>query len=658
MADDEHWTALPVPETWTARAQDEFLAAARVLIDGVSDQAAQLLVEKCSRHGAGTAAATSVLADLIEQGWPARVTDDGQVEVRPATRGVSPEKEKERVRQQELMKTREELRTSSVQRFIKKMETPREHEGRFVSIYSLMRDGRELAAQLDAWRVSGGEVSDLQSIIDPCVEIVEPGARCARTGLELTDIWRYFRHTWTNHYTTTPGRSMLVLVRDRAAPFHPVIGIASLASAVVQISERDEWIGWQSQQVVEALENGSASDAKWLLQRLDRRLSEVYVDDLIADELYWPGLWAAPTEDAVSQLRNESKKARRDHNRFGRRRDFSQLNGDDKSVWIERAESDLYRSKRCSVLADLLEARLGLLPYLSAGATAKGLRTAMKDPAARRAVTKVVRFTRAETVGTEIADLTVCGAVAPYNHLLGGKLVSMLAVAPTVVRAYHDRYEGYASQIASSLAGRPVKRPSRLVFVGTTSLYGAGSSQYNRVSIPGHVLGSSSNIEYVRLGRSRSFGTSHFSKRTVDSLVRLAEQSRHGRRVNSIFGEGASPKLRKVRDGIDLLGWPSDELLQHRRERIIYGIPLVENLRDYLLLRDSRPNYLFDESVRDDVHRITAWWMDRWLSMRAEKGEVLARLEHHTLEKPVRHGARVDLPEQADDQWRLFQERT
>ena len=45
-----------------------------------------------------------------------------------------------------------------------------------------------------------------------------------------------------------------------------------------------------------------------------------------------------------------------------------------------------------------------------------------------------------------------------------------------------------------------------------------------------------------------------------------------GQRVNSIFGEGVNPKLRKVRDGIDLLGWPSEVLLQHGRHRIVYGV--------------------------------------------------------------------------------------
>ncbi len=656
---DAPWIPLPPPDSWPVEAKDHFLRLARVLVDGATDETTQELTYRSSRHGVGVLAAASVLADLIEQGWPARITDEGCVEVRPATVGASPEKEKKRIRQQELMKTREQLRSPSVRGFVERMERRWEHSGRFVSIFTLMRDGQELASRLDAWRQANGEPSDLRRLIDPYVQVVEPDVRCEHTGFKLIDIWRYFRHTWTNHYTTTPGRTLLLLVRDRAAPCHPVIGIAALASAIVQIHERDEWIGWQSQQIRESFAaNGSAADARWLLRRLDERRSELYLDDLIAERLYWPALWTEPTRDAIETLRAESEKARHRHNRFGRKRDFSHHDGSDDAVWIERAESDLYRSKRCKILADLLESRIALLRHLSPSPSVRGLREAMKDPDACRAVARIVRFTRAETVGTEIADLTACGAVAPYNHLLGGKLVSMLTVSPTVVAAYHQRYGDSASQIASSLAGRPISRPSKLAFVGTTSLYGSGSSQYNRVRIPPDVLGGHSRIEYVPLGRSRSYGTSHFSKRTVEALVRLAEQSRHGRRVNSIFGEGANPKLRKVRDGIDLLGWPADELLRHRRERIVYGVPLVRNLREYLLRRDAEPEYLFDESLSDDVARVTRWWIERWLSMRARKSEILARVERHTLEWPVRHGARVRLPASEYEDERLFQVTT
>src|SRR5262249_30493211 len=152
------------------------------------------------------------------------------------------------------------------------------------------------------------------------------------------------------------------------------------------------------------------------------------------------------------------------------------------------------------------------------------------------------------------------------------------------------------------------------------------------------------DIEFQQLGRSRSFGTSHLSDAAVSALVRLSEQSRTGVRVNSIFGEGVNPKLRKVRDGLDLLGWPSGVLLQHRRQRIVYGVPLVTNPLPYLMCLDSEPRYRYNRQIRDDERRIAQWWTDRWFVMRAQSRDVLAAIEHHRLDWPVSHGARVNLP--------------
>jgi hypothetical protein len=225
----------------------------------------------------------------------------------------------------------------------------------------------------------------------------------------------------------------------------------------------------------------------------------------------------------------------------------------------------------------------------------------------------------------------------------------MLAVSPFVVNAYHERYRDHTSEIASSLAGRPIQRRSQLVFVGTTSLYGSGSSQYNRLRIPKHVLHSEADVIFRELGRSRSFGTSHLSSHTVAELVTLAEQSSNGVRVNSIFGEGVNPKLRKVRTGLDLLGWPSDQLLQHRRPRIVYGVSLVNNLLAYLLGIDDKPRYLFRRASRDDIEAITEWWFERWLAARITSQDVLAAVATNALDRPVSHGARVVLPALPDE---------
>lgn len=641
---------LPVPTTWSRRERAAFLSLARALASSSRNRGKAITAaqQDCLRRSQPSlAAATHVLADLASQGWTVKVDDSDKIAVVPPKAVKDPAVEKQRVRRQELLKRDEQLSAPSVRRFIAEMERPREFDGRFVSVFNLMRDGRELGAALaDVAGEAQGDPSVLRRIVDPYIQLVSSRERCTHTGLRLGDIWRYFRLTWTNQYTSTPGRTLPILVRDRAAVFHPVVGIAALGSAVVQIRERDDWIGWQSPTLLTDLaESPSLRMARWVVQRLEIGLSELHLDDLVEDGLYWPSLWQAPSHEAIQRLLKEAEVRRRDHHRFVRRTDFKWIvDADDLEGWRKRAESDLFRSKRCLALADLLRAREALGPFLLTKPSRNGLRDALADSEARRAIASIVRRAKAESVGTEIADLTVCGAVAPYNEVLGGKLVSMLSVSPSVVRAYRRRYSEYAGEIASSMAGRPIRRRTNLAFVGTTSLYGTGSSQYNRLRIPAEVLGSRAALDFRELGRSRSFGTSHLSAEAVSALVRLSEQSRTGIRVNSIFGEGVNPKLRKVRDGLDLLGWPSDELLQHGRQRIVYGVGLVDNLLPYLLGVDPKPRYLFPPGIKDDVTRITDWWMQRWLSQRIQSPGVLTAVSAHHLDRPIRHGARVVLP--------------
>ena len=646
---ESQWLTLPPPGEGADAAT--FADYARRIADTLADPAdVDAVPDPPSPSIAAVHAAACILRDLAVHGWSVHAA--GQcVEVRAPASESDAEVENARVRRQELLKRDEQLRIPSVRRFVAGMERPREHRGKFVSIFNLMRDGAELARALEAAaeRPSAGD-EHWRAAIDPYVEIVTSSARCPQTGLRLMDIWRYFRHTWTNQYTSTPGRTMTLLIRDRAAEFHPVIGIAALASAIVQIDERDAWLGWQPKSFLDRLQHEPPRRAAhWVVRRIERWRDEIYVDDLCRDGLYWPDAWHAPTQTVIDRLATEARARRQSHHRFVRQGDFKQsISSED---WQARAETDLFRSKRCVSLAELLRVKLALLPYLYPSSSSKGLAGALENVDARRAISTVLRRAKAESVGTAIADLTVCGAVPPYTHILGGKLVSMLATSPHVAREYEAKYRDSPSQIASSVAGRPIARDARLAYIGTTSLYGGSSSQYNRVRIPREVLGGRSDVRFVRLGRSRSFGTSHLSSETVRALVSLTEQSKNGVRVNSIFGEGVNPKLRKIRGAVDLLGWPSDELLRHRRERIVYGVALVDNLLPFLLGLDANPRYLWDARCRRDVDRIAAWWFERWLAARSARPDVLAAVAAHSVHRPgAAHGARVALPTpQADD---------
>jgi hypothetical protein len=610
-------------------------------------------------------AALHILTDLAHQRWPIRVARDSCVEVkRPEEQRLDPLSEKARIRQQELVKRDEQLREPSTRSFINGLETSRLYKGRRVSIFSLMRDGRELAAGLRRVRSSDPSTvaTNLRQVVDPYLQFVDEGATCEHTGLALQEIWRYFRHTWSNQYTSTPGRTMAILVRDRACDYHPVVGIGALGSPIVQIRERDAWIGWHPDAFLEfATEEGSAALAAWLTQTVDSSVSEWYIADFIEEQLLTPADIRAPSTDAIKRLLAYGQQQRELHHRLTRSKEMkrsARSNAESPEAhWRQQARSHLYRSKRALALADMFRVKIALKRFLPESPTAEDVRSLLKDQEGRQAVKTVLRKAKADRVGIAMADITVCGAIAPYGPILGGKLVSMLAASPEVIAAYRHRYSDQQSEIASSMAGRPIVRPSHLAFLGTTSLYGVGSSQYNRLRMPAAQLGGRADeqLAFLELGRSGSYGTSHFGSATVEALVALVQQSLTGQRVNSIFGEGVSPKLRKIRDGLDRLKLPTDALLMHGRHRILYGVPLIRNLREYLLGMDREPDYLFDLSdPKAGTRAVVSWWMERWLVARLQNDDALRKVASHSLVRPIRHGARVALPPEDPNQASLF----
>lgn len=579
-------------------------------------------------------AAAHVLIDLVDQGWAIMINRGGPWLLPPAN-GEDREAEKSRVRRQEHVRRDEQLRKPSVRRFVESMERPHQHGDEIVSIFNLMRDGRDLVEALTTTERASGA-------IQPYVQVVDEST-CGLTGFRLHDIWRYFRHTWANAYQTVPGRSMPILIRDAATPHHAVIGLAAISSPVVQIAQRDSWMGWETDAFLAAVEAQPTDKvARWLAARIQTQIDEVYVGDLIESGVLDPAGVIADAADTVARLRADAERFRQKHHSNSIRL----VRTIESDAWVQRAETHLFRSKRSAALAEALEIAGCLGQHLTNhDQPVDGLRAALKDPKARSQIRRVIRRARGERVGTVVADLTVCGAIAPYNALAAGKLVGALAVSPGVLRAYREKYSR-PSEIASAMAGRAIQREARLSFIGTTSLYGSGSSQYNRLFWPRSVMGGSSadKMGFYELGRSRSFGTSHFSDETVTALVRLSQVNGSLVRVNSLFGEGVSPRLRKVRLGLAALGWPTNELLKHGRERILYGVPLVENLREFSLGIESEPRYLVDLDLDDADGRVATWWLERWAKRRVAQPAVQEAMRRHRLVRPIAHGARVQLP--------------
>ena len=544
--------------------------------------------------------AFSVLCDLRTHDWIVEVTD-GEVRVsHPDLAEMDPRAHKRHIRNSFLVERDAQLDEPATRRFVTGMERPRRHGSGFRSVFSLFRDGSELATGLeDARRIPRGpeRICALRQVIDPYTQVVESGMRCKHSGLDLQDIWRYFRHTWVTPYRSVPGRQISFLIRDRAVENHPVIGIGALASSVVQQKERDRWIGWHPSVFLESLGADQYRGwARWLRDRLEELLSEIYVKDFLDEGIVTDADLVDPTGEAIDRLNVVTRQARDAHRLYRQEGRHKEVVVDNEVDWEAKATTHLFRAKRAGRVADLLRARRDLIRTGFTKTSPERLRRVVGTSIGRRAVLTVLRLVKASRVGIDMMDISVCGAVDPYRSILGGKLVSLLLASPDVVEAYAERYRSTSSIIASSMAGRAVKRTPRLVLLMTTSLYGVASSQYNRLKVHPDRHSGEGTLEYQDLAHTAGFGSYHFSKPTMTAMEILLAQAERGREVNSIFGEGVNPKFRKVRAALEKLGLPSDTLLQHGSRRIVYGVPLASNFRDILVRRARRPNYILPSS--------------------------------------------------------------
>ncbi len=588
-----------------------------------------------------------LLRDLVRAGWKVRL-HDGMIEVgRPevptrAQDNADAQRIKNQIRSMMYHPRMDKIRAS--QDFIMKMEESNPHS----SIKELIADGSELA---DALRAIDGiddaeaRLAALDEVIDPYLQLVDGDERCSFTGLRLADIWRYFRYTWSSPAEPTPGREMLYLVRDRARRNHPIIGIAALQNAPIRITDRDVYIGWDYEAFVSRLQEVKTvqdvhSCYSMLLRYVDSAISEIRTDDLCTEEEL-----ANPTPELQQKLRatmreseNERKRALRawriqqDENEDEKDAEFGEQEKSELGNISFAAEEALYRRKRSSQLHELLKARL-LIEGILGEDDMQACISFASSSEGRTSIRTALAVQKSRHIGTSMLELNVCGAIPPYNELLGGKLVTLLMLSPQVVRDYKSRYGKRRSAIASRMQGRPVIRPADLVYVGTSSLYCVGSSQYNRVKIPGEVFGGDSeSIELRQIGHTTGYGTLHISRLTSQCLAEVSSEDGYSS-VNHVFGEGASPKLRLLRQGLDKtfdsVTRAGDHLTRHAMPRLVYGAFLASNAREYLLGQSSRLQYPWSDtsSAEEGTNRIIQYWKARWLFNRISNNEVLRRVE-------------------------------
>lgn len=512
--------------------------------------------------------------------------------------------------------------------FIQKME---QNNANGHHISELIADGTELAERLE--RAHKGEIEPSKAII-PYLQLVTNNEKDKYTGLKISDIWRYFRLTWSTPAETTPGRTMQYLIRDAAHPMHAVMGIISLENCAVQITCRDDYIGWNPTAFIDRLKSLNINDA---MDEFDRLLG--YIETGIAG-INYSGLCteevtARPTDAEIQKLYERAVNAEQRRQQFLKdassnptvlENEKSELGSITKD-----AEEALYERKRAEQLGKLLAAKKALKDLRSSENFSDIWIEFCDSEYGRSAIRNALVAQKAQHIGSSLLELNVCGAVPPYNEILAGKLAALLAISPQVIHDYKERYGNKASMIASRIKGENVYRPADLVYVGTTSLYSVGSSQYNRLKIPGSIFDSDFDIVWKKLGMTIGFGTLHISKATTLSL---AEATNDGfNRINHVFGEGASPKMRlltmAIRELLESTSDDSKDLTKHAMSRIVYGACLARNTADYLMGKDDKPEYYTDlNHYKEGTQKIIDYWTNRWLKSRLNFEEIYTRIRN------------------------------
>ena len=486
------------------------------------------------------------------------------------------------------------------------------------SIQELIADGEELADRLTC--AHEGKL-DISEAVKPYLQLVVEGERDQFTGIKTSEIWRYFRLTWSTPAETTPGRTMQYLIRDAAHPMHAVMGIASLENCAVQITCRDDYIGWNQKAFIERVTKLDADKAKTEFRRLLQYI-EVGIAGIDYAELCTDATVENPTEEDIQQLFNyavNAEQRRQELLQEGLEAGIVESDKSELGSISKETEHALYNRKRAEQLGRLLIAKKVLLDIYNSEQFAENFIGFCNSEYGNSAIRSALVAQKTQHIGSSLMELNVCGAIPPYNEILGGKLVALLATSPQVIHDYRERYASKASMIASRLKGADVFRPADLVYVGTTSLYYVGSSQYNRLKIPGSVFNSDFDIVWKRLGMTIGFGTMHISKATTLSLTEATSNGYN--RINHVFGEGASPKMRlltmAIRELLESTNEDSKDFSKHAMSRIVYGVCLAKNTIDYLMGKAERPEYYTDiANYQEGTQKIIDFWSTRWLKSR------------------------------------------
>lgn len=368
-------------------------------------------------------ATLSVLVDLSMQGWVFEINGD-KITLKMETDNVD---DKQRIRYRLSAERNAQFTSESVSNFIKQMEADKKWGISTISVKKLIGDKDALIEK----------IRKQETVCDPYIQLVT-NERDELTGYKLSDIWRYFRYTWSIPYKTMPGRNLFYLVRDRAQEYHPIIGIFALGNSVLNLTVRDDDIGWTvdaikanmsrlsdtttCEQIISGTEGKTIKTRistpmesedehikrsneyackmfPLLQQNIENSISEIYLRDL-----GYHRNTKFPKQEKIDELTSMAAEYAK--------KSLNNRNNEKSPNWVEEAQTNLFKRKRASELAKLLETKRtfnsvnGDTPY-------EKLTNLLSTEVGRKAIHNALIANRKRKIGSNMMDIIVCGSIPP-----------------------------------------------------------------------------------------------------------------------------------------------------------------------------------------------------------------------------------------------------
>jgi len=215
-----------------------------------------------------------------------------------------------------------------------------------------------------------------------------------------------------------------------------------------------------------------------------------------------------------------------------------------------------------------------------------------------------------------VMDLYAFGAVAPYNYLLGGKLVATMSTSNEVRRTFNKKYSSGRTEINRK---NYKSRRGGLALVTTTGAFGESSILDRLKTYPRPLTSKIKPLPKDRLlwqfiGFTQGWGTFHLNNGIATKMVEYLKSVDDDILRRNRFGDGPNWKMRVIRRSMDRMGLDYKKYGKHGVKRGFYAAPLAKNFKEFLK-GDNKKLIPYNQTIDN----LFSFFRERYLLPRAQR---------------------------------------